>query len=96
MNNESSRPITKETEMATYHINIRTESHIADTVELEMDDLTELRLELARFVGELLKDHAELIWADQEWRVDVTDQAGVIIYVLHLSAAEMSKAGPEA
>jgi hypothetical protein len=74
--------------MATYRINIRTESHIADTLEVETDDLTELRLELARFVGELLKDHAELIWADEDWRIDVTDGSGAIIYVMHISAVE--------
>jgi hypothetical protein len=53
-----------------------------------MENLTDLRLDLARFVGELLKDHAELIWADQDWQVDVTDASGLILYVLHISAAE--------
>jgi hypothetical protein len=48
--------------MPKYNINIRTESHIADTVAVERDSHTGLRLELAKFVGELLKDHAELIW----------------------------------
>jgi hypothetical protein len=74
--------------MPAYRINIRTESHIADSVDVETENLTDLRLELARFVGELLKDHAELIWADQDWQVDVTDSAGLILYVLHISAAE--------
>jgi hypothetical protein len=74
--------------MPAYRINIRTESHIADSVDVEMENLTDLRLDLARFVGELLKDHAELIWADQDWQVDVTDASGLILYVLHISAAE--------
>jgi hypothetical protein len=51
-----------------------------------MENLKDLRLELARFVGELLKDHAELIWEDKDWQVDVTDANGLILYVLHLSA----------
>jgi hypothetical protein len=74
--------------MPAYRINIRTESHIADSVDVEMENLTDLRLDLARFVGELLKDHAELIWVDQDWQVDVTDASGLILYVLHISAAE--------
>jgi hypothetical protein len=74
--------------MPAYHINIRTESHIADSLDVEMESLTDLRLDLARFVGELLKDHAELIWVDQDWQVDVTDASGLILYVLHISAAE--------
>jgi hypothetical protein len=74
--------------MSIYHINIRTESHIAATVDVEMENLTDLRVEMARFVGELLKDHAALIWADQDWQVDVTDTTGLILYVLHISAAD--------
>jgi hypothetical protein len=54
--------------MPAYHINNRTESRIADSVDVEMESLKDLPLELARFVDELLKDHAELIWADQTGR----------------------------
>jgi hypothetical protein len=74
--------------MSAYRINIRTESHIADSVKVEMENLTDLRVEMARFVGELLQDHAALIWADQDWQVDVTDATGLILYVLHISAAD--------
>jgi hypothetical protein len=72
--------------MSRYHINVRTDSHIAGTVTVEHGDLTGLRVEMARYVGELLKDHAALLWADEEWQVDVTDEAGLILYVLHISA----------
>jgi hypothetical protein len=74
--------------MPTYNLNVRTTSHIADTTTVKRSNLNELRLEMARFVGELLKDHAELIWKDQDWQVDVTDEAGLILYVLHVSASE--------
>lgn len=59
--------------MSRYTIQLRTDSHVQEALEVERDDLTALRVELARFVGELLKDHAEQIWVDEEWRVDVTD-----------------------
>jgi hypothetical protein len=74
--------------MPLYHINIRTESHIASTVDVERENLTGLRLEMASFVGELLKDHAELIWVDEEWQIDVTNDEGLILYVIHVSASE--------
>lgn len=77
--------------MADYQINIRTQSHIADSIDVETDDLTGLRLELARFVGELLKDHAEQIWVDEDWRIDVTDGEGAIIYAMTISATEPLK-----
>jgi hypothetical protein len=76
--------------MAMYYINIRTESHIASRTEFETDDLTKLRIEMARFVGEVLKDHAELLWQDQSWQVDVTDDTDLILYVIHLDASETS------
>jgi hypothetical protein len=76
--------------MPIYHINVRTESHIASTVDVERESLTELRLEMARYVGELLKNHAELIWADEDWQVDVTDADDLILYVIYISATESS------
>jgi hypothetical protein len=72
--------------MPRYHINIRTESHIAQTLDVERDDHTALRIELARFVGELLKDHAEVIWVDEDWQIDVSDDDGLILYVMHIAA----------
>jgi hypothetical protein len=74
--------------MAMYHINVRTESHIASTVDFERGSLNELRLEMAQFVGELLKDHAEQIWVDEDWQVDVTNDDGLILYVINVSASE--------
>jgi hypothetical protein len=74
--------------MPIYNINIRTSSHIADTVSVEKDSLTDLRLEMAQFVGELLKDHAAILWEDKDWQIDVSDNTGLILYVIHVSAIE--------
>jgi hypothetical protein len=72
--------------MPKYHINVRTESHIATTVDVERDDHTALRIELAQFVGELLKDHAEMIWTDEDWQIDVSDDDGLVLYFMHIAA----------
>ena len=72
--------------MANYNIEIRTESHVAETLKVERDNLTALRIELARFVGELLKDHADQIWVDEDWQIDVTNEDGLILYVMNVSA----------
>jgi hypothetical protein len=79
--------------MPTYHINIRTESHIAETLTIERDDHDALRIEMAQFVGQTLKDHAGQIWLDQEWQIDVSDARGLILYVLHISAFKAPAAG---
>jgi hypothetical protein len=72
--------------MPRYLINLRTESHIAESISVEKDDQTALRVEVAKFVGETLREHALQIWADEDWRVDVTDQRGLILFVLQVTA----------
>jgi len=53
-----------------------------------------LRIELAMFVGELLRDHARQIWIDQDWRVDVTNEAGMIPYVMQITTSESAATMP--
>jgi len=72
--------------MASYHIQLRTDSEVREALTVERDDLNALRVEMARFVGELLKDHASVIWEDGAWRIDVTDNVGLILYVMYVSA----------
>jgi hypothetical protein len=72
--------------MAKFNIELRTESHISETLAVEMDDLTALRVEVARFVGEMLREHAGQIWVDEDWRIDVTDHKGLILYVMQIQA----------
>ena len=81
--------------MPHFNIELRTESRVADTVSVESDDLTFLRIEVAKFVGELLRDHAQDIWADEDWRVDVTDHTGLILFVLHISAINAAAPKPK-
>ena len=80
--------------MPRYAINLRTPSTVSDSWHVEMDDHTALRIELARFVGEFLKDHAKAIWEDQDWRVDVTDETGLILYVMQVSASNTPATRP--
>ena len=74
--------------MALYNIELRTDTHVGETLQVESEDLRALRVELAKFVGELLKNHADRIWVDQNWRVDVTDERGLILFVIHVLATD--------
>ncbi|MCW3796313.1 hypothetical protein OMW55_00615 [Sphingomonas sp. BN140010] len=74
--------------MPLYHIQLRTESHVQTALDVERDDLTALRKELAQFVGRLLMDHADQIWVDEDWRVDVTDDTGLILFVMEIQATD--------
>jgi hypothetical protein len=74
--------------MANYHIELRTHERVWDTVDITSADLEALRIEVARFVGELLRDHAMQIWADKDWRIDVTDEDGLILYAMSIFATD--------
>lgn len=80
--------------MARYNIELRSLSHVATTLEVERDDLTGLRIEVARFVGELLKDHAAQIWSDQDWQVEATDETGLILFTMNVFASDTAATMP--
>ncbi len=80
--------------MAKYNIELRTQDRVWDTFSVEKDDIEALRIEMAQFVGTLLKDHAAQVWEDQEWRVDVTDETGLILFVMHISATDTAATMP--
>jgi hypothetical protein len=81
--------------MPQYHIELRTESRVWETLDVESVNLSDLRIEVAKFVGELLRDHASRIWEDQDWQVDVTDQTGLILFVLQVVATESAATMPQ-
>lgn len=80
--------------MPRYHIELRTAGQVWETVPLETSGTADLRIELAQFVGELLKDHAGKIWADEDWRIDVTDETGLILYIMHIAATDSAATIP--
>jgi hypothetical protein len=80
--------------MPKYSIELRTADRVWESLAVDRSDLTALRTEVARFVGELLRDHAQQIWADEDWRVDVTDETGLILYVMHVSATDSAATMP--
>lgn len=80
--------------MPRYHIELRTQDRIWDTLDVVMGDTNEVRVEVAQFIGELLKDHADKIWVDEEWRVDVTDETGLVLFVMHLMVTNSAAVAP--
>jgi len=80
--------------MPNYNIELRTADRVWETLAVERDDHEGLRVEMARFVGEMLKDHAQKIWLDQDWRVDVTDETGLILYVINIFATDSAATMP--
>ena len=81
--------------MARYNIELRTITHVRETLVVEKDDLTALRVEVARFVGELLRDHAAQIWKDEDWQVETTDENGLILFTMSIFASDTAATMPK-
>jgi hypothetical protein len=45
-------------------------------------------------IGDLLKGHASRIWMDEDWQMDVTNDVGLILYVIHVSARKTAATSP--
>lgn len=71
-----------------YHFQVRTETHVLLTEGAELKGLDQARVEAARRVGELLREHAAQIWTDEDWRMDVTDEDGLILFVMQVTASK--------
>jgi len=69
-----------------FNFEVRTESHVMLTEGAELASTDAARIESARRIGELLTDHASRLWVDQVWQMDVTDQRGLILYVINVTA----------
>jgi hypothetical protein len=69
-----------------FNFEVRTESHVMLTEGAELADTHVARNEAARRIGELLTDHAGRLWVDETWQMDVTDERGLILYVIQVSA----------
>ena len=72
--------------VANYHFEVRTETHVMLSEVLDLPKHEDVRIEASRRVGELLKQHAGQLWEDQNWQMDVTDDVGLILFVIHVSA----------
>jgi hypothetical protein len=77
-----------------FHFQVRTETHVLITEGAELSGPDEARVEAARRIGELLKRHAGSIWVDEEWRMDVTDEAGLILFFIQVSATYSAATSP--
>jgi hypothetical protein len=69
-----------------FHFQVRTETHVLLTEAADLRTTDEARIEAAKRVGHLLHDHAGKLWADEHWQMDVTDDKGLILFVITVNA----------
>ena len=61
---------------------------VLDAEGMEFDTPVAAKIEAARKIGEILKDKAIEFWDDYALKLIVTDESGLILFVLDLSARE--------
>lgn len=52
----------------------------------DLPDGDAARVDAAKRVGVLLQEHAGKLWADEQWQMDVTDERGLILFVIYVQA----------
>lgn len=65
--------------------------HDEDGTSLPDDEAA--RIEAARVLGQLLNERPAAVWRDEEFRLTVTDDRGVILFVLDIAALLSPAAG---
>jgi hypothetical protein len=64
------------------------------TEAADLSNSDEARVEAARRVGLLLHAHAGKLWVDEDWQMDVTNDKGLILFVINISAIKSAAIPP--
>lgn len=73
--------------MPRFHFNVYDGVSIPDLNGAELANAREARLEAIRYAGELMTDHPERIALGEDWRMEVTDPTGLILFHLDFSCS---------
>jgi hypothetical protein len=74
--------------MGQYYFNIDGRSRETDHTGLNLPGLHQVRCAAIAYAGALLKDEPDLVWDDQEFKVDVTDQGGNGVLAVYVRAVD--------
>lgn len=78
--------------MARYHFNLYDGHNLLDDEGYQFSTLSEARTQGVKFVGHALSDAGEEVFADQDWRLEVTDDRGLILFAVYVSAYDAAAA----
>ena len=72
--------------MPRYFFHVRDGTYIPDDEGVELPDIAAARIAAIRATGETLRDMGSHSWNGTEWSMEVTNEAGEMMFVLHFSA----------
>ncbi|WP_342153626.1 DUF6894 family protein [Methylorubrum sp. SB2] len=79
--------------MPRYHFHIHDGRTIIDTDGLELADAAQARRMAIRISGQYFEDEADLIALGEEWRMEVTDARGLILFRLDFVVTSAAAVG---
>jgi hypothetical protein len=65
-----------------YHFNVHDGVQQFDNEGTELSDWKEARLHAIRYAGEIIKSDAKSIAVGEDWRIEVTNHEGLILFQL--------------
>lgn len=66
--------------MPRFHFHVHDGCSLLDTEGTELADPQAARLEAIRIAGDILKHDAHRIALGEDWRIEVTDETGLILF----------------
>lgn len=79
--------------MPRYHFNVHDGVSSLDHDGTELPDWKAARLEAVRLAGEILKDEAERVVLGEDWRIEVSDDTGLVLFHMAFVITEPSAIG---
>lgn len=72
--------------MPAYYFNIHDGAALPDAEGHELPDLDAAKRVAIRLSGDVIREIGENFWRGEEWKMEVTDHTGAILFTLHFSA----------
>ena len=74
--------------MPRYFFHVIDGTSSCDETGTELPDIYTAQAQAIRLSAEILQEMGARFWSGTEWKVEVTDEQGRILFVLHFSAEE--------
>ena len=77
--------------MPRYHFGSVDGKRDRDKEGTELPDIEAARFEATKYAGEVLQSDPAIVWHNGQWRVEVTDDDGVLLFTLLTLAIDAPK-----
>lgn len=72
--------------MPRFFFNIHDGVSMSDNEGTELSDWQQARVEAVQLAGAIIKDDAKQIALGEDWRIEVTDEQGLVLFHFHFVA----------